>query len=114
MRITFQKPDPRAGTTVQMDSSRGQHFINTGAAVAAKDGETAKQTNPETPPTRVDTDAAALLDQNVNTVVSAIGKGVAPEVLAAALVAENARGEKARKKVVEALQAAIKAAAPQD
>lgn len=32
MLIKFKKPDPRAGTTVRMDSSRGRHFIGTGAA----------------------------------------------------------------------------------
>jgi len=32
MRIKFKAPDPRAGTTAQMDSSRGQHFVDTGAA----------------------------------------------------------------------------------
>lgn len=36
MLIKFQKPDPRAGMTVQMDSRRGQNFIDSGAAVPAK------------------------------------------------------------------------------
>lgn len=39
MRIKFQKPDPRAGTVAQMDSSRGQFFIDNGSAVQVKDGE---------------------------------------------------------------------------
>lgn len=60
-------------------------------------------------PTRVEIDAAALLDQNAATVVAAIGKGVAPDVLAAALAAEKAG--KDRKTVVEALEAAVKAQA---
>lgn len=32
MLIKFKKPDPRAGTVARMDSSRGQYFINIGAA----------------------------------------------------------------------------------
>lgn len=39
MKIKFKAPDPRAGTVVQMDSSRGQHFIDTGAAVLVKDDD---------------------------------------------------------------------------
>lgn len=37
MKIRFKAPDPRAGTVVQLDSSRAQHFIDTGAAVLVKD-----------------------------------------------------------------------------
>ncbi|AMM23170.1 hypothetical protein [Variovorax sp. PAMC 28711] len=37
MLIKFNKPDPRAGTVVLMDSFRGQHFIDSGAAVAVKE-----------------------------------------------------------------------------
>ncbi|WP_295850981.1 HeH/LEM domain-containing protein [uncultured Xylophilus sp.] len=33
MRIQFLPSDPRAGTVVQMDSSRGQQLIDAGAAV---------------------------------------------------------------------------------
>lgn len=33
MRIKFKAPDPRAGITAQMDSSRGQFFIDNGSAV---------------------------------------------------------------------------------
>lgn len=43
MRIKFKAPDPRAGTTAQMDSSRGQHFVDTGAASLVKDGEAAAE-----------------------------------------------------------------------
>lgn len=39
MKIKFKAPDPRAGTVVQMDSSRGQYFIDTGAAVLVKDDD---------------------------------------------------------------------------
>ena len=38
MLIKFKKPDPRAGQTVRMDSSRGQYFIDTKAADAVKEG----------------------------------------------------------------------------
>lgn len=37
MLIKFKKPDPRAGATVRMDSSRGQHFVDTGAADAVSE-----------------------------------------------------------------------------
>lgn len=40
MKIKFKSPDPRAGTIVQMDSSRGQHFIDSGSAVQVKDDDT--------------------------------------------------------------------------
>lgn len=40
MKIKFKAPDPRAGTIVQMDSSRGQHFIDSGSAVQVKDDDT--------------------------------------------------------------------------
>jgi len=39
MKIKFKAPDPRAGTVVQLDSSRAQHFIDTGAAELVKDDE---------------------------------------------------------------------------
>ena len=45
MRIKFKAPDPRAGTTAQMDSSRGQHFVDTGAASLVKEGEEAEATD---------------------------------------------------------------------
>lgn len=37
MRIKFKAPDPRAGTIAQMDSSRGQFFIDNGSAVKVND-----------------------------------------------------------------------------
>jgi len=37
MLIKFKEPDPRAGTTVRMDSSRGQYFIDAGAADAVSE-----------------------------------------------------------------------------
>ena len=39
MLIKFKESDPRAGTTVRMDSSRGQHFIDVGAADPVKEGQ---------------------------------------------------------------------------
>lgn len=39
MRIKFKAPDPRAGTIAQMDSSRGQFFIDNGSAVKVKDDD---------------------------------------------------------------------------
>lgn len=38
MLIKFKKPDPRAGTVAQMDSSLAQHFVNLGYADHHKDG----------------------------------------------------------------------------
>jgi hypothetical protein len=40
MLIKFKKPDPRAGMTVRMDSSRGQQLVDDGAAdkVSEADG----------------------------------------------------------------------------
>ena len=37
MLIKFKAPDPRAGMTVRMDSHRGTHFVDTGAAVQLKE-----------------------------------------------------------------------------
>ncbi|WP_137923947.1 hypothetical protein [Cupriavidus sp. 2SB] len=39
MKIKFKAPDPRAGAVVQLDSSRAQHFIDTGAAVLVKEDD---------------------------------------------------------------------------
>lgn len=49
MRIKFKSPDPRAGMEVQMDSSRGQYFIDTGAADLVKENapEAEKAAAPE-------------------------------------------------------------------
>ena len=38
MLIKFKKPDPRAGMTARMDSSRGQQLIDAGSADAVPDG----------------------------------------------------------------------------
>lgn len=39
MLLKFISPDPRAGTVAQMDSSRGQDFIDSGAAVQIAEGD---------------------------------------------------------------------------
>lgn len=49
MQIQFKKPDPRAGMVVTMDSSRGQYFIDTGAAVSEKEGAPAQDGPPASP-----------------------------------------------------------------
>lgn len=51
MLIKFQKPDPRAGDVVRMDSNRGQFFIDSGAAVRLKeDGSEADASVPALAP----------------------------------------------------------------
>lgn len=44
MKIRFKAPDPRAGAVAQMDSNRGQHFIDIGAAVLVKEGGNGAET----------------------------------------------------------------------
>lgn len=46
MLIKFKEPDPRAGNTVRMDSSRGQYFIDTGAADAVTEQPKAERPEP--------------------------------------------------------------------
>ncbi|HHA2913485.1 TPA: hypothetical protein ACOD97_000857 [Stenotrophomonas maltophilia] len=48
MLIKFKEPDPRAGTTVRMDSSRGKYFIDTGAAEAVSEQPQAELPEPVT------------------------------------------------------------------
>lgn len=50
MRIKFKAPDPRAGTIAQMDSSRGQFFIDNGSAVRVKDDDTEDAAAPAAAP----------------------------------------------------------------
>ncbi|MCS3807808.1 hypothetical protein [Xanthomonas sp. 4461] len=46
MLIKFKSPDPRAGMTVQMDSSLAQRFIDEGrASKAAEGGDSAAEAN---------------------------------------------------------------------
>ena len=62
MLIKFKSPDPRAGMTARMDSSRGQHFIDAGAAVEVKEHGSQEELTPvksaAAPPART-TKAAA-------------------------------------------------------
>ncbi len=59
MKIKFKEPDPRAGTIAQMDSSRGQHFIDTGAAVLVRGDGSVEAPSPSAPAvTREDLDRA--------------------------------------------------------
>jgi hypothetical protein len=58
MLIKFKEPDPRAGATVRMDSSRGQYFIDTGAADAVSEQPQAELPDPVTEESTV-TDVAA-------------------------------------------------------
>lgn len=57
MLIKFKEPDPRAGTTVRMDSSRGQYFIDTGSADAVSEQPQADLPEPVTEET-ADTEVA--------------------------------------------------------
>lgn len=58
-------------------------------------------------------DGASLVDQNAASTLAAIANVSDPGILGAALSTEQAKGEKARKSVVEALTAAIAASQPQ-
>lgn len=44
MLIRFKKPDPRAGAVARMDSSRGQHFVDTGVAERVEESALAEAT----------------------------------------------------------------------
>ncbi len=46
MLIKFKKPDPRAGTVAQMDSSRGQQLIDAGAADRVAENGDAPRADP--------------------------------------------------------------------
>ncbi|HWT21644.1 MAG TPA: hypothetical protein VN280_22305 [Variovorax sp.] len=62
MRIKFKAPDPRAGTIVQMDSSRGQFFVDNGSAVKMKDdGSEATPATDKPVLARADIDAALAM-----------------------------------------------------
>ena len=72
MRIKFKKPDPRAGTVAQMDSSRGQQLIDSGAAVQVgeDDAEQAVEQTTEGVPSN---ETAAVLE-NTKPAKAAKGK----------------------------------------
>ncbi len=66
MLIKFKKPDPRAGATVRMDSSRGQYFIDTGAADAVREQPQAELPEPvteEATVTEVDAESADAVSE---------------------------------------------------
>ncbi len=62
MLIKFKEPDPRAGATVRMDSSRGQYFIDTGAADAVSEQSQAELPEPVTEEATVTEVAAETAD----------------------------------------------------
>ncbi|MBA0361014.1 hypothetical protein [Stenotrophomonas maltophilia] len=62
MLIKFKEPDPRAGATVRMDSSRGQYFIDTGAADAVSEQPQAELPEPVTEETTATGVAAETAD----------------------------------------------------
>jgi hypothetical protein len=70
MLIKFKEPDPRAGTTVRMDSSRGRHFIDTGAADAVSEQSVAEVPKPvvedASPAAEVTEAADAVSEQSVS------------------------------------------------
>ena len=104
MLIKFKKPDPRAGMTVRMDSSRGQHFVDLGVATRLKESGD-EESAPSAPE---DFDAAAFVDANAPEVVDALASVTDTAHMQAALEAEKAG--KDRKSVVEAIEAAIEKA----
>jgi hypothetical protein len=63
MRIKFKAPDPRAGMVVQMDSRRGQEFVEAGSAdIVKEDGSQ---------------DAAPAIDAASAPVVTSVEAGAA-------------------------------------
>jgi hypothetical protein len=129
MQIKFIPPDPRAGMTVTMDSSRGEDFVKNGNAVRvtvqveAVDASLA--TSPAHPVVAAKLDDESMEDQeeqggtarDLHALAAGFIEGTVPEVtariegadahlLTAALAAENG-SEKPRKGVLDALTAAI-------
>ncbi|WP_313319583.1 hypothetical protein [Stenotrophomonas sp.] len=80
MLIKFKEPDPRAGTTVRMDSCRGQYFIDIGSADAVSE-----QPSTELPPPTLEdalpaaefSEAAAAVTEQPASKKSRQGKGKA-------------------------------------
>lgn len=112
MLIKFKAPDPRAGAVVCMDSSRGQYFIDTGAAVAVAESESASTPLPagsgKAPTGGAELSAGQkLVAASAADVITAIEALVDPEQLQAGLSAEQA-GKK-RKTVLDALNARLAA-----
>ena len=112
MLIKFKAPDPRAGAVVRMDSSRGQYFIDAGAAVAVAETESASTPlssgagNTSTGGAEL-SDGQKLVAASAADVITAIEAVVDHERLQAGLNAEQA-GKK-RKTVLDALNARLAA-----
>lgn len=132
MQIKFIPPDPRAGMTVTMDSSRGEDFVKNGNAVRVSGQVEAVDASPATSPaglvvaaglgdekmegheeqeeqggavSEIHALAAGFIEGTVPEVTSRI-EGAGADLLTAALAAENG-SEKPRKGVIDALTAAI-------
>ncbi|HYG07659.1 MAG TPA: hypothetical protein VD865_14805 [Stenotrophomonas sp.] len=106
MLIMFKKPDPRAGQTARMDSSRGQYFIDTGSAVLVKEGAVT-DVEPTAPPADGPTPAEQLVSGTAADVIGGLDAVTDLELARAALAAEQAESGKKRKTVMEALTARI-------
>ena len=108
MLIMFQKPDPRACQTVRMDSSRGQHFVDTGSAVLVKEGAV---TEVELAAPLVDgpSPAEQLVSATAAEVIAGLVAVTDVELARSALAAEQAEAGKKRKTVIEALATHIAA-----
>lgn len=80
MLIKFKAPDPRAGNTVRMDSSRGQYFIDSGAADAVSEQPAAESSGPvveESPAAAEATKTADAVSEQPATKRNRHGKGKA-------------------------------------
>ncbi|MDG2524642.1 hypothetical protein P6166_04625 [Stenotrophomonas sp. HITSZ_GD] len=106
MLIKFKNPDPRAGQTVRMDSSRGQYFIDTGSADLVKEGAVTDVQSPA-PPVDGPTPGEQLVSGTAAEVIASLDAVTDVELGRAALAAEQAEAGKKRKTVVEALTARI-------
>lgn len=114
MLIKFKGDDPRAGTVVCMDSSRGQYFIDSGAADAVKEGAEAPPAASSPAPATAKpaggaelTPGQKLVAATAADVITAVEVIVDPALLQAGLEAEQA-GKK-RKTVLDAFAAKIDA-----
>jgi len=110
MLIKFKGDDPRSGTVVRMDSSRGQYFIDTGAADAVKedDGVEKPPAAPAKPAGGAEpTPGQKLVAATAADVITAVEALADSELLQAGLEAEQA-GKK-RKTVLDALTAKLEA-----
>lgn len=113
MLIKFKASDPRAGAVVCMDSSRGQYFIDAGAAVAVAENESGSAPLPPTGSGKTPTGGAELTDGQkfvaapAADVITAVEALADADLLQAGLTAEQA-GKK-RKTVLDALNARLAA-----